>query len=362
MLSRLLRRPVSLALFLVALVSVGVFVMLATGLGPDRRVRLALGLTAPVDACVPAQEHVRSPAGSLGTWRAAVPLPRPMDEVRAVGTGERVYFGTGVDLQQVNSGLVSVARMYAFDPATRRYSQLRDSPSRVDHPLFVAAGGFLYLVGGYVDGIPTADAWRYSFRERRWSKLAPMPTARGALGGAVIGNELFAVGGAPTTFAARPLPYRRLEILNLRTGRWRSGPPMRFARHHVGSAALGGSLYVVGGRGHTDYSLGYAERFDPGAGRWETLPALPQAAGGLTAVAARGRLVATGGGDDLEGWVTGATWAFDPGRNGWSRLPDLRQARHGHGAATFHGSVYVFGGAPCSGAGRTAQVEVLDVG
>lgn len=341
-------------------VSVGVFVMLATGLGPDGRIRLALGLTVPIAACVPDPEHVRNPAGAGGTWRDGPPLPRATDEIRAVGAAGRVYLGTGVDLAYTNSGLVSVGRIYVFDPGSRRYTQLADTPVRVDHPLLTAGGGFLYLVGGYADGVPTANTWRYSLAEQRWSKLAPMPTARGALGGAVIGDQLLAVGGSAQSLE-RPVPERTLEILDLRSGRWRTGPPMRFARHHVGAAVLAGRLYVVGGRGQSDYSLGYTERFDPSAGSWETLSELPQGAGGLAVVTAGGVLIAIGGGDDPEEWVTGATWAFDPGRNRWRPLPDLLQARHGHGAAALGGRVYVFGGAPCPGAGRTAKVELLDV-
>ena len=361
MLSRVLRRPAMTALWLFVLLSVGVGTMLATGVGPDRRIRLAFGMTVPVAACTPDPRHVRNPGGAGGTWRDGAPLPRALDEIRAVGAAGRIYVGTGVDLAYVDSGLVSVGRMYAFDPGSGRYTELADTPVRVDHPLLTADGGFLYLVGGFVDGVPTTDAWRYSLAERRWSRLAPMPTARGALGGAVIGGQLFAVGGSPLMVSHESVPYRRLEILDLRSGRWRAGPPMRHARHHAGTAALDGDLYVVGGRGRSDYSLGYAERFDAGAGRWETLPELPQAAGGLAAVAVGGKLLATGGGDDPEGWVTGATWAFDPRGNRWRRLPNLVQARHGHGAAVLGKRVYVFGGAPCPGAGRTEKVEVLDV-
>lgn len=362
MLSRLLRRPAMTALCLFVLVSVGVFVMLATGLGPDRRIRLALGLTVRVAACAPVPEHVRNPSGASGSWRSGASLPQPRDEIRAAAGDGIVYLGTGIELEQIRSGFRSVARMYAFDPDRATYTRLPDVPARVDHPLLAAGAGDLYLVGGYVDGVPTGRTWRFSARERNWSELAPMPTARGALGGGVIGNRLYAVGGAPTTAANTIEPYRTLEILDLQTGRWRTGPPMRFARHHVGAAALGGSLYVVGGRGRSDLSLAHTERFDPRTGRWETLPALPQGVGGLAAVAVGGELVAIGGGDDPQGWVTGATWGFDPERNRWRRLRDLLQARHGHGAAVLGERVYVFGGAPCPGAGRTAKVELLDLG
>jgi Kelch motif len=363
MLSWLRRNPVRVLLSLFVIVSVGFFVMFATGFGPDRRIRLALGLTVNVGSCEPSPESVRNPPGVTGTWEEVARMPQGSDEIRAVGVGDEVVLGTGIELVRVGSGFRSRSRMYAYDPAANRYRRLPDTPTRVDHPLVAADRRNVYLVGGYVDGVATGKAWRYSLATRRWSELPSMPTARGALGGAVIGGRLYAVGGSPPSYSDAPVqPYRTLEILDLRTGRWRTGPPMRFPRHHAGVAALDGRLYVVGGRGFTRYALPYAERFDPETGRWQTLAPLPQGAGGLAAVALGGELVAIGGGDDPEGWVTGATWAYDPETEGWRRLPNLVHARHGHGAASVGARAFVFGGAPCPGVGQSDSAERLELG
>jgi non-specific serine/threonine protein kinase len=122
---------------------------------------------------------------------------------------------------------------------------------------------------------------------------------------------------------------------------------------------LNGRLYVVGGRTDTDFSASAVERFDPARATWERLAPLPLGAGGLAVVAAAGMVVAIGGGDDPERWVTPATWALDAGDGRWRRLADLNVARHGHGAAVVDGTVYVFAGAPCPGYGHTDVVELL---
>lgn len=360
MVDRLRRNPALVLLALLALVSIAGIVTFATGLGPDGRIRRALGLSEP--GCTASARLVRNPPGLVGSWAPVASMPEGSDEIRAVGLGDRVLLGTGIDLVEVGDSFRSRNRMYVFDPARNEYARLPDTPTRVDHPLLAADGDDVYLVGGFVDGVATAAAWRYSSTERRWTALAPMPTARGALGGAVIGDELYAAGGSPPTDrAGSTKPYGTLEILDLRTGRWRSGPPLAFPRHHAGVAALDGALYVVGGRGATDYSLAYNERFDPRTGRWETLAPLPQAVGGLAAVTVGNEVIAVGGGDDPAGWVTGATWAYRPGEDRWRRLPDLVHARHGHGAAAVGGRAYVFGGAPCPGVGRTSSAEMLVV-
>ena len=361
--SRLRRNLGLVVLTLLVLVSVGAFVMFATGFGPDQRLKLALGIPVHVDSCTPSRESVRNPPGLVGTWDAVAPLPRGADEIRAVGVGEDVVLGTGIDLVRAGGGFRSVGRMWTFDPAANSYTALPDPPTRVDHPLLTADARNIYLVGGYVDGVATDRVWRFSLAERRWTELAPMPTARGALGGAVIDGRLYAVGGSPPSYEdGRVKPFRTLEILDLRTGRWRTAPPMRFARHHVGVTALDGSLYVLGGRGTTSYSLPYAERFDPKTLRWAKLKPLPQGAGGLSAVTIGDEVVVVGGGDDREGWVTGATWAYRPDRDSWRRLADLVHARHGHGAAAVGERAYVFGGAPCPGIGQSDSAEVLTLG
>ena len=104
-----------------------------------------------------------------------------------------------------------------------------------------------------------------------------------------------------------------------------------------------------------------AERFDPRTNRWEKLPSLPLGAGGLAVVAAGNRVVALGGGDDGEDWVTPATWSFDPDSNRWQRLADLRLSRHGHAAAALGADAYAFGGSPCPGYAVTDTAEGLEV-
>jgi hypothetical protein len=362
MASWLRRNPGRAVLALLVVVSAGLILMFATGVGPDRRIRLALGLTVGVQGCTPDAHSVRNPPGLVGTWRPVAPVPQGSDEIRAVGVGDQVVLGTGIDLVRIGDGFRSIGRMYLYDPDANSYSRLPDPPTRVDHPLLTSADGNVYLVGGYVDGEATTKAWRLTLATKRWTELPPLPTARGALGGAVIEGKLYAVGGSPPTYSdAGVQPYGTLEILDLSTGKWREGPPLRFPRHHAGVTESGGRLYVVGGRGRTRYALPYAERFDPKTNRWETLAPLPQGAGGLAAVTAGDEVVAIGGGDDPGGWVTGATWGYDEARDTWRRLPDLVHARHGHGAAAVGSRAYVFGGAPCPGVGRSDSAEMLDL-
>jgi Kelch motif len=152
-----------------------------------------------------------------------------------------------------------------------------------------------------------------------------------------------------------------LEIYDMRTGRWSRGSDMPTARHHAGAAAVGGKLYVVGGRRGGKLSLAAVERYDPATDRWQRMAPLPLRVGGVAAVGAAGRVIAAGGGDDEEDWLTPATWALAPSRNRWQRLADLQVPRHGHSLAALDGVAYTFGGSPCPGYAATDAAEALDL-
>ena len=154
------------------------------------------------------------------------------------------------------------------------------------------------------------------------------------------------------------------EIYDLATGRWSRGPALPTARHHAGAAARSGgrrTAFRLPAGGRTELSLDVVERFEAGGDEQagEQALSMPLGTGALAVVAAHGSLVAVGGGDDAEGWVTPATWWFEPRTQHWRRLADLRIPRHGHAAAAVGDEIYVFGGAPCPGYGRTDSVERL---
>jgi N-acetylneuraminic acid mutarotase len=171
-----------------------------------------------------------------------------------------------------------------------------------------------------------------------------------------IGGKLYVASGAPQTFGVSgPItPYDELQIYDFKTGKWSFGPNVPSPRHHVGAAALGGKLYIVGGRGEEDHSLPTFERYDPARERWERLPDIPFGVASPGMVAIGGKLVVVGGEDQLnwekgDGWVTPSAWAFDPKTNHWQRLPDMKFERRGSGVAATEDRVYALGGSYCPG-------------
>jgi N-acetylneuraminic acid mutarotase len=313
--------------------------------------------------CDPRQGEVREPDQPVQTrerWRKEQPMPVARDELRAAAAGGRIFILNGQEITGEDKA-TSISEVQVFDPATETYSSAPDTPVPVDHSAVVVYRGDLYLVGGDSNGAPSSGLWRYSPDGGKWETLAQMDTPRAGHAAAVIGDRLYVVGGttdAPFSDENQP-PLTSLEIFDFQTGEWSRGPDMPTGRHHFGAAALDGRLYAVGGRAPGNFALETVERFEPERGEWERLAPLPLGTGGPSVVTAGGKIVVVGGGDDIEDWVTPATWALWPKQERWRRLADLQVPRHGHASAALRDRIYVFGGAPCADYGRTPNVESL---
>ena len=345
--------------------AVGLVAVLVVSAGALARellpLRSILGLTDD-GPCVPSLASVRFPgnaASNAGHWQQAGLYPTARDEVRATTVAGDVHVGTGVVVEGGTLG--SLDEMFRFDPGRRAYDELPPVPTRVDHAAFAGDDDALYVIGGYVDEVPTDAVWKYSpanaplgspvsARHRAWSRRGGHRRREDLRGRRIVGKA-----GNDRASARRPRDLRRRER------RVDERPGMPTARHHHGAAAVDGVVVVVGGRADGDLSVDVTERFDPATQTWTSLAPLPLGAGGLAVVAVGDDVVAIGGGDDDEAWVTPAAWRLDIAANEWSRLADLNVARHGLGAASVGRDVYVFGGAPCPGYGRTEVVESLSV-
>jgi N-acetylneuraminic acid mutarotase len=362
---------------LATILPVGVLVVLA-GLGG---VAASGDMRGSVRDVLGSEDEVPNPPCKLGLYRHSPATPREPTDVNwrfeprapyAPAEGSATAAG-GVVYATNGSAPHDLRRVLAFDTRSRRWSEPTRTPVPVNHLQPVAYRGDLYLVGGFIDGAkPTNRFWRYDVDDHRWTELESMRQPRGGLGAAVIGDRLYAVGGAANEYFAGPRDDTGvLEIYDMSTGRWTPGPDMPHARHHLRAGTVGGRLYAVGGRDRLHQALTVVDRYDPSTERWETLPALPIAVSSPGVTSAAGRLVVSGGANEENwqeggGYVTPSAWAYDPSRERWDRLPDHRIERRGHGTATARGRIYSLMGSPCSGvkpsgAVGTPTVESLPV-
>jgi hypothetical protein len=120
-----------------------------------------------------------------------------------------------------------------------------------------------------------------------------------------------------------------------------------------------GYFYVLAGRASGQGNFTVAERYDPQRRRWERLPDMEKARGGIAA-AAVGSLVAVFGGEESGGTIAEVE-VYDPDSRDWSRLPDLATPRHGLGGVSRGRRIYALEGGPSPGFDFSNAIEVLDL-
>ena len=133
------------------------------------------------------------------------------------------------------AALVPLTDFGSYDLRRGSYERL-PRPCRAAPPLrLVAARGERVRLGGARYQCANLErgsrrAWRYHVGRRRWEEIPPMPTARTAMGAAVVGDRIYAVGGMH-----RGRGVDAVEAYDLDTGRWsaaRRCPGARPPRRH----------------------------------------------------------------------------------------------------------------------------------
>lgn len=285
-----------------------------------------------------------------GAWQLGAPLLEGRSEIAAAEVDGRLYVGGGFHAS--GSDLASVEM---FDPAVGFWQAVAPLPRGLNHLGITGLSGVLYVAGGSVGPTPATSLYAYEPASDRWTTRADMPLRRSAHVLVAVDQRLYVVGGVGdqpgVTLAYDP-----------DRDAWETRQPIPTPREHLSAATAGGWIYVVGGRWADRGNLDAAEAYNPVSDTWTPLPPLPTARGGLTAGALHGRIHALGG----EAFGPDRTFVehevFDTLLGQWAVAPPMPTARHGLAAVGIQGQLYVIGGGERAGLTTTPLVEVFEPG
>ena len=135
------------------------------------------------------------------------------------------------------------------------------------------------------------------------------------------------------------------------------------------AAVLGGNIYVVGGcyGGYADgvQELSSVESFDPATGIWTAVAPMNAPRSGHGVVSAQGKLFAAGGFTRDEQGVhktLSSVECFDPSTGVWTTINPMNGARVWLGLAVLGDKLFVIGGMDMQdGKGKLSSVECLEL-
>lgn len=177
-------------------------------------------------------------------WQSRGSLPAPRGASAAAAIGRKLVVMGGIR-RFTDGGLAAAPAIY--DPAFNSWVEVWPMPTPRDHLAAATVNGVVYVIGGRVftparnsDVVEVYDPTRYL--GGRWSRKTPMPTARGALGAAVLDGMIHVLGGE-TAMAV----FGTHEVYDPDKDTWTEAAPLPTPRHGAAVASLDGKIYVIGG-------------------------------------------------------------------------------------------------------------------
>jgi N-acetylneuraminic acid mutarotase len=221
-------------------------------------------------------------------------------------------------------------------------------PTAAWTPAVAVLGKEIYLVGG-VDSADSliADVQIFAPATNTWTAGVALPTAISYASAAVVKNILYVMGGYDGSGYSNAV-----WAYSTKTKSWASKATMPVAASDAGVAVYKDIIYVIGGNGSENLRLNTVQSYDPATDTWtQEAPLLngksePSAAAvGSTIVAADGYTTSGDGGDN-EG--------YDVATNTWRALTADPTPRNGACGGAIGSLMYVAGGDTGGGPGTPA--------
>ncbi len=171
-----------------------------------------------------------------GKWEELPPLEHARAAAAAAVVDDKLVVVGGQNDKQL------VAQTEVFDG--RSWKQAADLPTPREHLAAVSDGVYVYTLGGrFLSADENSAAFeRFDPESGNWEKLVDMPTARGSYGAAFIDGRIVAVGGEePTRVLAT------VEMYDIANKKWTTLAPINTPVHGQVVAAVGSTLYCIGG-------------------------------------------------------------------------------------------------------------------
>lgn len=187
----------------------------------------------------------------------------------------RVGGFTALNKGEEESKLSSQTSFAMFDPKTSKWTDLAPLPQPRSSFDAVVHKGKLYVVGGW-DMQPDKKTWHTTAlvadlkaKSIEWKELPKPPFQRRALSLAAVGDSIYAVGG----MQEKGGPTKAVASFNTKSGKWSEGPELP---GKAPMAGFGSSAFTIGNRLFVSTYEGDVLELNRDGQNWKTLKKLEE--------------------------------------------------------------------------------------
>ncbi|MDX6353557.1 MAG: hypothetical protein QOF98_460, partial [Streptomyces sp.] len=206
-----------------------------------------------------------------------------------------------------------------------------------------------YAAGGWgATGATDAKLEIYDIATGTWSTGPSTPKPYAGSGSAVLDGKLYSVGGCTATTCGTT----DVTVYDPSSSTWSSVAAYPEAVSWESCGGIAGKLYCSGGTTGTTTTK-HAYVYDPAADTWSPIADQPTDAWGAAYSAANGLLLVKGGAINAGAALTNQTWAYQPNDNTWTALPNANSSLYRGGGST---GFYSVGGLVGQTPAKTSEV------
>jgi N-acetylneuraminic acid mutarotase len=230
---------------------------------------------------------------------------------------------------------IAAATTLAQTPGT--WTRAADMPTaRAAHAVAATADAIYVLAGTGPDGKPVVTVDR--FDGKTWTSEGNIPgEGLNAPAAAAIGGTVYLIGGFGTT---TNMPTTAVHKYETKSKAWSEAAPLPAPRGGHAAVVLDGRIHVIGG-GNSQSTIDDHDVYDPKTNTWSAKAKLPRSMGSPAAVVVNGKLYSIGGRSGPGDF--GDVHVYDPKADAWTPGPSIEPRGTG-GAARVGNSIYYFGG------------------
>ncbi|MDB4293342.1 malectin domain-containing carbohydrate-binding protein [Maribacter sp.] len=263
-------------------------------------------------------------------WRDLADANHNHIEGQTATVNGKLYLFGGFDpvvFGDTSSDLTFENNTEIYDPIADSWSDGLPMPIALSHAGMQAVGTDIWLIGGFLgdNGGNGTDAVQiYNTLDGTWRTGPSIPIKSAALAAVLVDSRIHIFGGYSENRINNLDQHYYYDLNNTAAG-WQELAPLPTARGHHGGAVVNGIIYAMGGQdGHNETNLGNiaaVEAYDFNTKKWTTddvaqLPA-PRSHFELSTLTHNGKIMIAGGNEGANDILQ-----FDPIANQWSAYCD----------------------------------------